>query len=366
MRIAFDHQAFVWQSYGGISRYFTRLAHEMLNMEQQVEIFAPLHRNSYLSTLPQEIVRGRYVSRYPGRTTFLIERYNQFLARAQIAKWRPDLVHETYFSKVRSAPTHCPVVITVYDMIHELFPDSFGGSAAAEIKRLAVARADHVICISENTKTDLMRLYDMPGENISVVHLGFDRFLPSVISQKAADVFTKPFVLYVGQRAGYKNFMGLLKAMAGSRRLKSDFAVVAFGGGSFSVSELKDIAALGLSEGQVVQMSGNDDLLGQLYGTARAFVYPSLYEGFGIPPLEAMAHRCPVVSSNASSMPEVIGPACEYFEPSDLDDMRRAIETVVYSDSYVEKLRNDGDIRLASFSWGKCARETLNIYSSLT
>jgi glycosyltransferase involved in cell wall biosynthesis len=154
--------------------------------------------------------------------------------------------------------------------------------------------------------------------------------------------------------------------VASSKRLLADFDIMAFGGPKFSAIELKLMSSLGFSENQIEHKSGDDELLSGLYGSARAFIFPSLYEGFGIPPLEAMAHQCPVISSNTSSMPEVIRDAGEYFDPSDIDDMRRAIEAVVYSDTYVESLRKAGTERLTAFSWKKCTQETFNIYKSLT
>jgi glycosyltransferase involved in cell wall biosynthesis len=366
MRIALDYQAFVLQSYGGISRYFTRLAQGMLYMEQQVGIFAPLHRNGYLSALPKEVIHGKYIDRYPARTARFFGAYNQIGSRFQMARWKPDLVHETYYSKMATAPRRCPGVVTVYDMIHELFPNDFPlKDKAVNFKRIAVERADHVICISENTKMDLMRLYGTSANKLSVVHLGFDQFLSTTGSTRFVTPSGRPFILYVGQRGGYKNFMGFLRAVASSSRLLSDFDIIAFGGGLFSSGELSEISALGFSEDQVIQKSGTDDLLGSLYNSARSFVYPSLYEGFGIPPLEAMAHQCPVISSKSSSMPEVIGLAGEYFDPADRDDMCRAIEDVVYSDIRINLLQQSGNERLTSFSWDKCSRETLDIYRTL-
>jgi glycosyltransferase involved in cell wall biosynthesis len=106
-------------------------------------------------------------------------------------------------------------------------------------------------------------------------------------------------------------------------------------------------------------------LLAKLYKFARAFIYPSLYEGFGIPPLEAMSHGCPVVCSNTSSIPEVVGDAGEYFDPVDTGSMREAIEHVVGSDSHRNLLIAKGYERLKSFSWDRCAAETLDVYRRL-
>lgn len=354
------------QSYGGISRYFARLAKGLLEIDQEVEIFAPLHRNSYLPTLPREIINGNDIYGYPPGTTRLLLAYNHWRSKGKIEKWKPDIVHETYYSSFLSAPRSCPTIITVYDMIHELFPEERSTREhAPSVKRIAIDRADHVICISENTRLDLMRLYGTPASKLSVVHLGFDRFAFRDDGGRSTKPTGKPFVLYVGNRSGYKNFVGFLSGFASSIRLVADFDIVAFGGPGFSRRELETISALGFRENQVHQKSGSDDALGRLYSSAKALVYPSLYEGFGIPPLEAMAHQCPVISSDASSIPEVIGDAAQYFNPSSIDDMRQAVEAVVYSDTRIGLLKKLGSERLTLFSWEKCSRETLNVYESV-
>ena len=367
MRIAFDHQAFSLQSYGGISRYFTCLAQGLIDLQQQVQIFAPLHRNRYVGTLPFGVVNGYEFIKFPPQTKSLFAIYNQVVSRKKISNWQPHIVHETYYSNFGSAPKNCPTVITVYDMIHELFHAEFPASNnITKLKKTAVERADHVICISENTKKDLMRLLGVPASKISVVYLGFDKF-SEIRTAPVASYKVRPFLLYVGDRhQDYKNFLGLLKAVATSKSLLEDFEIIAFGSKRFSSTEYSLIQSLGFKPNQVKQVSGDDTLLGEYYNTAHAFVYPSHYEGFGIPPLEAMAHQCPVVSANSSSMPEVIGDAAEFFTPTSIDDMSRAIESVVYSESRRDDLRKRGRARLPHFSWEKCSYETLEVYQSLT
>lgn len=366
MRLAFDYQAFHLQSYGGVSRYFARLAQGLLDSDHKVGIFAPVHRNSYLGDLPPGVVHGRHVSRYPARTARLLATYNRIRASLSMARWTPDLVHETYYSPAPASHAK-PTVVTVFDMIHELYPADFPQSdSTSRYKRLAVERADHVICISESTRNDLIRLFGVPERKASVVLLGFD---PSLAHQTGSAYRTpsgRPFILFVGLRRGYKNFDGLLKAVGSSPRLRADFDIVAFGGGSFTPSELDAIAAAGLSAEQAIQVGGDDHFLGKLYGAARAFVYPSLYEGFGIPPLEAMAHACPVICSNTSSLPEVVGKAAELFNPADDDALRAAIERVAYSDDGIARLCSLGEERVRRFSWRKCADDTLRIYETLT
>ena len=371
MRIAFDYQTFTLQTYGGISRYFVRLAQEFLAAGEQVRVFAPLYVNAYLPSLPSEWVQGKRLNRYPPKSTRFFTLYNRLASRRAIQQWRPDIVHETYYAIHGSASKKkCQTVITVYDMIHELFAQEFPPQdKTAGIKKIAIDRADHVICISENTKKDLIQLHGIASQKISVVLLGFDQFATQghVAQSQPSNqpINAKPFLLYVGSRGGYKNFAGFLRAVAASPTLKSDFDVLAFGGGKFNSTELALIASLGFAANQVKQISGDDTLLGHYYVTARAFVYPSLYEGFGIPPLEAMAHGCPVVSSNTSSMPEVIANGGEFFNPTNTDDMQNAIESVVYSDSRIAELKALGTARLAHFSWAKCAEQTRTVYRTL-
>lgn len=365
MRLAFDYQAFHMQSYGGVSRYFARLAQCLHDCDHEVGVFAPVHRNNYLGDLPQGVVHGRQARRYPPRTARLLGAYNRLLARHTMARWAPDLVHETYYSS-KPVLDSKPAVVTVFDMIHELFPADFPAHDSTSLhKRMAVERADHVICISESTRNDLIRLFGVPEHKASVVLLGFDSSMAEQPELAYRTPSGRPFILYVGQRGGYKNFGGLLTALGRSARLRNDFDIVAFGGGPFTQAESSRITAAGLSAEQVFQIGGDDNFLSRLYGAAMVFVYPSLYEGFGIPPLEAMAHGCPVVCCNTSSLPEVVGNAAELFDPAADDALRGAIETVAYSDEAWARLRLQGYERVRQFSWQKCAAETLQIYKEL-
>lgn len=370
MRIAIDCQTFCHQTYGGISRYFVRLAQGLLASGQDAKVFAPLHRNSYVAELPPTSVSGRQLPYFPPGTTRLFVLLNQRIANPRMRAWKPDLVHETYYSGgARRRYDSFPRVLSVFDMIHELFPLNFPRrDQTSKRKRDSVNRADHIICISHTTRNDLIRLFGTPEERVSVVHLGFETF-PSQASQASVTNFLggcgAPFVLYVGNRGGYKNFYGLLRAFAASERLMANFGIVAFGGGPFSGRERTAIDDAGFRPGQVRHYMGSDEVLGALYDQARAFVYPSLYEGFGLPPLEAMAHRCPVVCSNASSIPEVAGDAAEYFDPTSLESIGDALERVLYSASAAEALVRRGVERLNHFSWQRCADETLAIYHRL-
>ena len=143
MRVAFDHQIFSLQNYGGISRYFARIAEQMVGAGNDVGIFSPLHRNAYLKELPEGIVRGRWMEKYPPHTARLILAYNRLKGRSEMSRWQPQIVHETYYSRRPSFISEkCPVVLTVYDMIHELYPESFSSQdETTALKQQAVELA---------------------------------------------------------------------------------------------------------------------------------------------------------------------------------------------------------------------------------
>ncbi|MEH6544554.1 MAG: glycosyltransferase family 1 protein [Porticoccaceae bacterium] len=365
MKIAFDHQIFNWQSYGGVSRYYTTLAQELRRQGQDVGIFAGVHCNNHLSVLPSEVVSGMRLEKYPPKTNRFFQLFNHYAANYQINRWQPDIIHETYYSSRPPPKTTVPRITTVYDMIHELYPQMFfAKDKTGDWKRKTFDRVAHIISISHSTKRDLMDLFGVEEDKISVVHLGANLSFSRYPSEQESDV-QSPFLLYVGERGTYKNFNSVLRAIVKSKRLRNDFNLIAFGGGYFKDDELSLIASLGFKDNQVRQVAGGDDVLASLYHRASAFVYPSLYEGFGLPPLEAMACLCPVISSNTSSMPEVIGEAGEYFNPMDIDTMTIAIEKVVYSSIRTEELRALGRNRVKLFSWEKCAEETLEVYKKI-
>ncbi|MCP8689162.1 glycosyltransferase family 4 protein, partial [Marinobacterium sedimentorum] len=198
-----------------------------------------------------------------------------------------------------------------------------------------------------------------------VVYLGVEKKSTDHKTYCSLSVSHRPYLLYVGNRQGYKNFAGFVKAFSASPRLVGKYDIVAFGGGDLSKDELSLFLNLGLNKGQVVYCSGDDAKLASLYESASAFVYPSLYEGFGLPPLEAMSYGCAVISSNTSSMPEVIGNAAEFFNPLCIDQMRDAMENVLFSQARSAELKMFGYARIKDFSWEKCAIETLNVYKKL-
>lgn len=361
MEIVYDHQIFSTQEYGGISRYVVELARGMEGLpDTRATILAPVHMNGFLRAEPPARVIGAYAPPIP-RTARARKFVNDTLSRAWLRLRRPSLIHETYYRSDSLGPTRVPSVLTVYDMIHERFAGAYPSSdRTAQLKASAVQRAAAVICISEQARRDLLELLPVSAEKVSVVHLAHT---PQAHPFGGGDAeFQDPYLLYVGHRRAYKNFSTLLQAIGGSEPLRRGFRLVCFGGGPFTAEERSLAHALGFDADSLVQLEGGDERLANLYSHAAALVYPSLYEGFGIPLLEAMGHGCPVACSATSSLPEVAGDAAEYFDPTSPEDIAAAIGRIVGSSTHVDALRRRGLERVALFSWSQCARETRRVY----
>lgn len=361
LRTAFDHRIFVAQAHGGISRYFAGIAPLMAAHGCDARIIAPLHQNAYIPELPSSLVWGRRIPRFRGSRRLAMT-INDTLAAPLAKAHGARIVHETYFDEKRHAPLGVAIVLTVYDMIHELFPEIMRDPQTIRHKAAAIRRADRILCISDSTRRDLLRFFPEVEARTSVTLLGFDGQFSSHGVTSIAD--SRPYLLHVGARSGYKNFAALLDAYAVSLRLPSDFDLVCVGNAPFTPAEGEVISRYGLEQ-KVRLVRAGDEELHQLYAGAAVFVYPSLYEGFGIPPLEAMAANCPVIAVNRSSVPEVCGEAAGYSPDGSAETLRAAIESVVYSPHRTAELRAAGQVRLARFSWERTAAATAACYWEL-
>jgi glycosyltransferase involved in cell wall biosynthesis len=363
--IVYDYQAFFLQKYGGISRYFYELASRIPQTERfNTRVIAPAYINQYLKKLNPDYLTGNFVPPIH-RTVRIRTTINRELTRLALSLFRPNLVHETYYSSKRLAAKKAVVVTTVHDMIHEKFPEFFPSDhPIASLKEKSVARADCIICVSENTRKDVLERFGVDPQNVFVTHLGcsLNHFPQEVFELKRED---HPYILYVGHRDGYKNFNGLLNAFTLSKTLRNDFRIICFGSTPFSQEELNQFSLNHLEVNQIEHISGDDLILANLYKKASAFVYPSLYEGFGIPPLEAMSYNCPVVCSDCSSMPEVVGDAAEFFDPYEPESIANALERVLYGSDRAQALTRLGIERVKRFTWEDCVEKTCAIYASL-
>jgi glycosyltransferase involved in cell wall biosynthesis len=286
--------------------------------------------------------------------------------RLKLGTGRGRIWHSTYFSEPGRWVGR--KVYTVADMIHERYPDLFcgpGGDAFRALRKRCVLSADAVLCISEATRNDVREIYGWDSDRLHVVHLaGSDFFRPLGEEESEDGRFGEgPFLLYVGSRAHYKNFDGFLRAY-GRWTERRDVGLLAVGA-PWTPAETDLLRELGLA-GRVRLLTDVDDgTLCRLYNRAVAFLYPSLYEGFGIPLLEAMACGCPVVASRIATTVEVAGDFPVYFDPLDGDSLLAALDRVMGEGRDSNRTRA-GIAHAGGYSWDRTAAETLRVYRSIT
>ncbi|GAB3793502.1 glycosyltransferase family 1 protein [Spirosoma humi] len=298
----------------------------------------------------------------------LLQSTNQLINITEATFRSYDIYHATYFNDfLKSYIRSKPFVTTFYDMIYERLSHKFlelsNDNVIVSRKKKIAHTADHLIAISHSTKQDMVDILGIAPEKITVIYLGSSFKPNSETLLNHIPIVNQPYILFVGNRGGYKNFIPFLQAIS-SLLIKYGVKLVCAGGGAFSTAEVTLIRSLYLN-GLVEQIPINDVILQRLYRGAITFVFPSLYEGFGIPVLEAFSCNCPCVLSNTSSLPEVAGKAAVYIDPANVDSMRCSVENVILDDNLRKELIQEGQRQLALFSWQRTVDETLTLYKTL-
>jgi glycosyltransferase involved in cell wall biosynthesis len=287
--------------------------------------------------------------------------------------WRekPNVFHAPHY--VLPLAVRCPSVVTIHDCIHLRFPQYLPSRVAHAYARAAIWAAAHkaarILTVSEASKQDILHYVDLPPERISVTYNALDEQFGVTNNQDVERVQERyqlhhPFVLYVGTIKPHKNLVRLIDAFAGLQREGfPDLTLLIIGDEISKLPALRHAVHTHKLHKHVRFLGFlNENTLSALYRLASVFVFPSLYEGFGLPPLEAMAHGTPVVTSNVSSMPEIVGDAAVLVDPRDTLDIQHGIQRVLTDASLRASLREKGLKRARHFSWSKSVAQTLAIY----
>ncbi|MGA7858737.1 MAG: glycosyltransferase family 1 protein [Terracidiphilus sp.] len=364
MRILYDHQVFSLQDTGGISRYFYELARFMGEMEGvEPEIAIGISRLAQpLDWLKDQGVR---VDKIGGGLPAGMLRYacnEAYCSGKLLFRGKFDIYHPTLYRRMPFARTK-RVVATSHDCIHERYPNMFSGvDKVVRAKRHLFAQADAIICVSESSRKDLLEFYNINPAKTRVIHHGVH---PLARSEQAAkeigSLMRREYILFVGSRAPYKNFNNLLRAFRDTGLHRSlDLLVV--GGGKLTPEEVDLALKLQVSDSLVCLAPCRDALLAEAYAGATLFAYPSVYEGFGFPPLEAMSVGCPVLVSRSSSLPEICGDAPMYFEPGDQSSLEESLLRAIKDEDTRSRSIKRGKEVVAKYSWNQCGEQTLALY----
>jgi glycosyltransferase involved in cell wall biosynthesis len=275
-----------------------------------------------------------------------------------------DILHPTYYDKYFLEYTSKPFVLTVYDMIHEIYTEYFSlQDPITKNKKILCDKASRIIAISEQTKQDLIDIFKIPEEKIDVTLLASDFGSVSLV-KPIIQREMKKYILFVGNREGYKNFyftvIALVDILLGDKNIE-----LLCTGRPFTKDEITFLSNFGVQDRVYNIYLNNDNELAWIYANAELFIFPSLYEGFGFPLLEAFANECPVVSSSGGSLPEVGGDAALYFNPKSTREIQDATANVLYNSATRTQLIGKGEKQLAKFTWDKCRTETVEVYKKV-
>lgn len=368
MRILYDHQLFSLQDAGGASRYFYELMKALAGVDGvEPELWSELWMGFNQTVYPfRQLSGGR--TRVVGWGGWLQHGRCRYLANEMLGNvlascaGRFDVYHPTLYRQMPLVRTR-RMVVTHHDCAVERFPELFSNAKKIiGFKRRQYAEADAIICVSESSRRDLLQFYNVGAKKARVIYHGLEPLAGSAAAAaELRRLVPSEFLLFVGSRAPYKNFNNLLRAFRATR-LHESLLLVAAGGGYVTPEEWSLAEELEIADRVLVWPQVRDALLAEAYKAAKLLVYPSFCEGFGFPPLEAMAANCPVLVCNTSCLPEICRDAAFYFNPGDQGSLEAALFRAVTSEEPRQRARARGSRIAAGFSWQKCADETLALY----
>jgi glycosyltransferase involved in cell wall biosynthesis len=289
--------------------------------------------------------------------------FDQVVISQVIKEQKIDLFFSPYYKF--SVFTKVPVITSIFDVMYlvlDEYKNDIKNIYRKNFIKLTYKKVKKVITSSNFAKNEIMKVLNLPDEKIGVVYLSVDeKFKPQPVEKikeiKEKYGINKSYILYVGNAKPHKNLNRLLSAwQLIDEKIKKDYILVLAGvGQKFCYKD----------ENTLIIPFVSEEELAVLYTGATVFVFPSIYEGFGLPPLEAMSCGCPVISSNTSSMPEVLGDACLYFNPYDVNQISKTILEILHSETLREKLQKKGFEKVKSYSLEKMVNSLIKIFESV-
>ena len=363
IRVGFDDQIFVAQTRGGISKYFVEIIQRLPDYGVEPVVVTRGTRNRHLaeSNLIRELPSD---GRTKGIVRGIIWRVTGWFSTSLPTKpLHLDLMHHTFTMGPYLSRWRGKRVVTIFDMTPELFPSYFKLGNPHFAKRRYCEVSDAVISISQSTTEDMLRFYGgYLKEKTVQIPFGVSESFLAKIGKDEPLGFTLPsrYLLYVGVRRGYKRFDLALSAFVTIAQSDADIFLVVVGGGAFSSAESASIAATGLAS-RVRWLAPSDNEIREVYRRAEVFLFPSEYEGFGLPTLEALASGAPTVLADASCSREVGGNVALYFAPGDVEDLVQKTREAM-TNKIKKRTLELGPARARTFTWDRVAKMTAALY----
>ncbi|MBD5303040.1 MAG: glycosyltransferase family 4 protein [Bacteroides sp.] len=358
--VCFDHLCF-WEKFGGVSKYFVELMKRMPG--ENYKLLLKYTNNEYIGQL-KDIKTHTFLENqnFRGKAK-LISEVGKIFSVPSLIKGDFDIYHPTHYDcyGLNLVPKKTVKVATMHDMNYFAIPQYYSPGNRNKINQIKMAgRVDHIITVSQKSKEDLQEYLKIPEEKITVIYHGIDaeRYHNAPLIP-----YNEPYLLFVGRRNEYKNVKILYEVMP--RLIEKGYDIKLYCAGlSPTEAEMKFLSSHRLDK-VVKFIQASDIELINLYRHAEAFVFPSYYEGFGLPVLEAMAAGCPTILADASCLPEISGGASLLFDPSSADDLEAQLIKILDSADVRNNLITAGNNRVSQFSWEKSASEHLDLYNKL-
>ncbi len=362
-KILYDTQIFDIIAFGGIPRYYAEILKGVSkNKEFSIHIGSNFIKNKEIQNLfhfptANDLTNSFNLLRF-GRIKNLLSRSNEKRVIHELKSGKYDIFHPSFYNpKYLDYLGSTKLVITIHDMIPELYPNQPGYKEMAENKAALIRKAHHIITVSSNTKKDLLHFFPEIDEKIVTrIYLGCD-----IEHQEIKNKGNHPnYLLYVGSREGYKNFDFLIDAL--STVLNKNLLLYT-SGSPYTPEEIAKMEKAGIFD-FVQRKFVSDEELAKLYAEAKALLFPSEYEGFGLPIVEALKNNCPIILTKCSCFPEIAGEAGIYFENRNKDSFIEALSKLENQEFIANKI-SEGQKRLQYFSWKKNVEETEKCYKTV-
>lgn len=401
MKILFDHQIFFRNKFGGITKIFMIISRKLKT--EDVLVFNSIDISNFENGEIRSIKSGKLINHVPLFSFYYFFRiYLTFMRmlKRPLSNWirllesglyrkslqknisksemmikniikseSPDIFHVTYYDDYffefwKQVEIKPKLIVTIHDCLMERFPGYFGlENFVIKNRKYLCEMADKIVCVSKFTRLELLKFYpDIDESKITVISNGGELSL-----SKSEDVlpFQSNYFLYIGNRSHYKNFSVVLDAFA-KPDVNFNSLLICAGSHSFTKEEFELIESKNLV-GKIIHLPiRSENFLANLYSNAVGFVYPSIYEGFGIPIVEAMSLGCPVLCSDIPPFKEVAGNSAIYFNPHDPTELESAMIRLMKNENIRNKYKKLGLLQSKNYTWENCALEYKSLYESLT